>query len=206
MSDLSLLDRGAAPQFPRVPAELLEEDPPLGVAAAFLVEVRAWRGQVIEWLGTTAASAYISGRLGGLLHWALGALPAAPEDVKPYRWRSFPKDALFADPEQAAGHGPKRVATEVLIWRARVQDFLADAWDTVGPDSFDPTDCANAETLFQPDQPGEFCFNCLQPLARSDQDAAQRHFASCVIRRSMVAEDKSAGAPWAVGDIWEKDQ
>lgn len=202
--DVKPLDWGQAPHFPPVAAELLEADPPLAIVLAFRGEVEVWHRAVGAWLMSDQSSEYISARLGLVLLWTLGALESPPESLSPYRLATFPKPPPRSSAPAEATEALKHWAAEVLVWRARVQDYLADVWDMIGPDVLDPRDCANAEKLFDPHLPGTFCSECLQPMKKGDAATAQEHYEKCVVRLRRYAQDKLAGAPWAVNNIWEK--
>lgn len=171
-------------RFPRVAPELLSETPPAAIVSSFVDAVLTWREAVVSFLNDPARPKFISDRLARVLSFLLGATDSADESLSPYRIYAFP-------PAKTAGAGAPSYPLRILVWRSAVVDFLADAWDTVGPDSYEPKDCANAELLFAPLNDDLLCLDCLQPAA-----STANHGASCKVRALRLSEDAAAGAPW----------
>jgi hypothetical protein len=180
------LEPADALRFPRVASELLDTTPPVALVTSFSNAVNAWRAAVVAFLEEPGRSDFISDRLARVLSFLLGATERAEESLSPYRVYAFPS-------AEATGGLAPSYPLRVLVWRSAIVDFLADAWDTVGPDSYEPKDCANAELLFTPLGDDVSCFDCLQPVT-----AVANHTESCKVRALRLSDDARSGAPWTV--------
>jgi hypothetical protein len=125
-----------------------------GTASVLLRRVEAWRSAVAGVLAEGSAWT-MSDTLRDLLQQVLGVRPSRTLASCPYHLEPYP------------GSGGEPVATlrRVLLWRAGVVDFLADAWDTLGPPPFTMDECGEAAEIFEPeDLTPQECPLCLGRL------------------------------------------
>ena len=185
------------PRFPPVSPVLLAEGALPEIVEAFCESVQRWRREAVEWLTRDQESSTVSPSLARIVLWSLGAERTPGEMSPAYRLAVFPD---LPGPDDTGG--PRRTREEcglkILVWRSRIVDFLADAWDTIGPDSFTPQECGRIIEVFSVEKrKGSVrCIDCLQSLS-SDFEERRRHTRECSIRLRRLAEDKAAGAAWA---------
>ena len=200
---LFTLDPRIAPSFLNVPGELLGDAPRLELVDQFLLDAQLWREQVIAWLGSPGRIDYLSEQLARELRWLLGEATLTERPPPPYRRWPLPLTNNSTAGSPPSGRDRWRRVLDVLEWRSRVVDYLADAWDIIGPEALEPRDCANAELLFEPSGEQKLCFECLQPLPSDDPMASDAHHRTCAVRRRRLDSDRRAGAPWTVQNPWE---
>jgi hypothetical protein len=153
---------------------------------ALLRHILDWRWATICWLRNPSGHPALSQNLVHLLLWAFGEQPLKNLDSRPYKLQGFPPDLRMLD--QGAVMTRWRMVENlqaVLLWRARLVDFLADVWDTLGTPLFDMEECRQATDLFMPgDFTGtDYCPLCLQmyPVANREEEAHQ-HYERCPVQ------------------------
>ena len=156
--------------FPDLPAGFWHGTTAETAAAAFLDSVKAWRAATLTQLAQHSARDHFSPSMVRLLRHVLDADPGATDPLPP-RLGRFPELARPGTPALAD-------ARAVLLWRAALIDFLADAWDVIGTPAYDLPDCAAAERWLLPHathghdtDERDICRICLEPLARRDDGA-----------------------------------
>jgi hypothetical protein len=167
------------PRFPPVPDGYWTGSSTHAGRSAFLDGARKWRADALHWLEAGSRASRLSAELSEFMRWALGDPTASPQDAGPYHVSSFPTGALRP--------GARETDTvDVLVWRARLVDMLADVWDTLGPARFEIEECREATRVLMPDETRgrHFCPYCLDPESPSADPAA--HDANCPIQRNVL--------------------
>jgi hypothetical protein len=162
--------RAQCEPFPDLPAGFWHGTTAETAAAAFLEGVKAWRAATLTQLTQRSTGDHLSPSMVRLLRQVLGGNPGAMDPL-PTRLGQFPELARPGTPALAD-------ARAVLLWRAALVDFLADAWDVIGTPAYDLPDCTAAERWLLPHATQghdtdecDICRICLEPLARRDDGA-----------------------------------
>lgn len=167
--------RSRFPSVPRDPFWSADD----ATARAALAAIDAFVAAVAEGLGR-GEPAELEEQTRVLLAELVGASRGTRHEALPYK--------LFPYPTASSRSGDAATQLRgVLLWRAGVVDFAADAWDTIGA-SFAIDDCRHIGELFTPEDAGgrETCTLCLGALSPS-------HFDSCPVQRAWRGEDEPRG-------------
>ena len=150
--------------FPDLPAGFWRGAATEAAAQAFLDGVEAWRAAMLTQLRQPSVGDHFSPSMALLLRRALGAADAPAPPLRRFPDLARPGTSAVTD------------AGAVLLWRARLVEFLADVWDVVGTPLYDLPECSAAECCLLPRiQQGrdgdDICRFCLEPLVRRDDGA-----------------------------------
>ena len=148
------------PQFPVVHPQFWTQPKPL--EQRFVAEVGDWRKATLDWLDSRDAMEQLSPQLIRLLRDTLTGFES--HGVEPFPMESLANQANVEP---------------ILMWRARLVDFLSDVWDTFGMSEFTPTECGVAEKLLMPEDSTNRCPLCLLSWA---SDAPHRHYDHCPVQ------------------------
>jgi hypothetical protein len=178
-----------APWFPAPPQEFWTGEADGRAIDTFLPRVLVWRDDLAAWLKAEQASEHLSVDLVDLLQWSIGERRGATLKMSPYALSVFP-DGARTPASRGVGTGGAGLlhaaVRDVLIWRARLVDFLADVWDTIDTPLFDVDECRMATDLFMPAGHGDdrLCPYCLQEYGGPDRTAV--HNGVCPLQRSVL--------------------
>ena len=151
------------------------------VVSAYLNQIQLWRKEVLEFLKEPTDA---TGReLPGLSERAKRALECFLStswdqgtndyaEQSPYNIAPFPIAAL-----EHAQQGSLDLATQVLLWRAAVIDYLSDIWDVIGEPLLDMDECWALGLFLNPADKARLCPFCL--AAEIDADKANLNDHDC---------------------------
>lgn len=172
-------------RFPMVPEEVWGAGLDEQARHQLLQQILMWRRAAIRWLRSDQIE-QLSSDMVDLLLWALGDEPVARIEPGAYPLTIFPPLLHGMAPEAL----PLALATldqilDVLLWRARIVDFLADIWDTLGSPLFSMEECGHATQIFMPEGVNaSHCPLCLQAYTAGEAGAAA-HYELCPVQRKL---------------------
>ena len=139
------------------------------LAAAVLERIAGWRKSLAAALRTGAPPG-ISEAMRDLLLELLGVREPLTLGHYPYRLSAFPRPS----------NDPVQNLRNILLWRARIVDFLSDIWDTLGAPTFDLDECTETARAFEPeDMSPDRCYLCLDSVP---EGAGAGHFDKCPVQ------------------------
>ena len=154
------------PSFPKVPAGVwsqAEPDPKLNALMG------RWGIELGQYLSTSEAQVRLTPSLADLLHRLVTEDHEQSYQVGCHGLPTFPRDVVGAG-----------FATQVLLWRLVVVDFLEDIWDTIGPPLFGIDETREAVSLLSPPYVRGRCNLCFEP-------AEDNHYEVCSARLARRA-------------------
>ena len=177
------------PRFPMVPEVYWTSVFDEVITHKFLREILAWRCTTIKWLKGVNSNVSLSEGLVDLLLWVFGDKQTMNLNLRPYRLTVFPNaHSIMTKEVDMMNLFRKEDILVILVWRARIIDFLADVWDTIGSPLFEMEECSHATELFLPEacEGVNYCAFCLQncPISGHSKESIS-HYERCPIQQIL---------------------